>query len=79
MDSVSVRELRNHGGEVLDKVARGAVLAVTRDGTEVAELRPRPRRGPSPTELVARRRSLPLVDPDGDPAGPPVGPAGPAG
>lgn len=36
-----MRELRNHGGEVLDRVARGEVLVVTRDGAEVAELRPR--------------------------------------
>jgi len=26
MDVVSVRELRNHGGEVLDRVARGEAL-----------------------------------------------------
>jgi prevent-host-death family protein len=63
MDSVSVRELRNHGGEVLDRVARGIALVVTRDGAEVAELRPRPRRGPSAVDLITRRRSLPSVDP----------------
>jgi antitoxin (DNA-binding transcriptional repressor) of toxin-antitoxin stability system len=39
METVSVRELRNHGGEVLDRVARGAVVVVPRDGAEVAELR----------------------------------------
>jgi prevent-host-death family protein len=39
METVSVRELRNHGGEVLDRVARGAAVVVTRDGAEVAELR----------------------------------------
>lgn len=44
METVTVRELRNHGGEVLDRVARGEALVVTRDGTEVAELRPRTRR-----------------------------------
>jgi prevent-host-death family protein len=64
VDSVSVRELRNHGGEVLDRVARGEALVVTRDGAEVAELHPRGRRSPSPAELIARRRHLPLVDPD---------------
>ena len=61
---MTVRELRNHGGEVLDRVARGEILVVTRDGAEVAELRPRARRSPSPAELVARRRTLPQVDPD---------------
>lgn len=64
MDSVTVRELRNHGGEVLDRVARGEALVVTRDGTEVAELRPRIRRSPSAADLIARRRHLPRVDPD---------------
>jgi prevent-host-death family protein len=62
VDTVSVRELRNNGGAVLDKVARGESLVVTRDGAEVAELRPRRRPGPSARELVNRRRSLPVVD-----------------
>ena len=65
METVTVRELRNHGGEVLDRVARGESLVVTRDGAEVAELRPRARRSPSAVDLVARRRHLPRVDPDG--------------
>jgi prevent-host-death family protein len=64
VDSVNVRELRNHGGEVLDRVARGESLIVTRDGAEVAELRPRRRQSASPADLIARRRSLPQVDPD---------------
>lgn len=64
MESVTVRELRNHGGEVLDRVARGEALVVTRDGAQVAELRPRTRRSPTPADLIARRRHLPAVDPD---------------
>lgn len=64
MESVTVRQLRNHGGDVLDRVARGEALVVTRDGAEVAELRPRTRRSPSPSDLIARRRHLPLVDPE---------------
>jgi len=63
MESVSVRELRNHGGEVLDRVARGAAVVVTRDGAPVAELRPRPRPGASAADIIARRRTLPVVDP----------------
>jgi prevent-host-death family protein len=62
MATVSVRELRNSGGAVLDRVARGEVLVVTRDGTEVAELRPRARHGATAAELVGRRRNLPRVD-----------------
>ena len=61
---MTVRELRNHGGEVLDRVARGEILVVTRDGNEVAELRPRTRPSPSAADLIARRRHLPKVDPD---------------
>ncbi|WP_091114633.1 type II toxin-antitoxin system Phd/YefM family antitoxin [Nocardioides psychrotolerans] len=64
MKPVTVRELRNHGGEVLDRVARGEVLVVTRDGAEVAELRPRARRSPAAADLIARRRHLPSVDPE---------------
>jgi prevent-host-death family protein len=65
MDPVTVRELRNHGGDVLERVARGESLVVTRDGVEVAELRPLRRRSPRPADLVAMRRQLPDVDPEG--------------
>lgn len=61
--SVTVRDLRNHGGRVLDEVARGETMLVTRDGVPVAELRPIARRGLTTTELIARRRSLPDLDP----------------
>ena len=64
MQAVSVRELRNHGGDVLARVERGESLVVTRDGAEVAELRPRTRRSPSAADLIARRRHLPSDDPD---------------
>jgi prevent-host-death family protein len=64
MESVSVQELRNHGGEVLDRVARGAAVVVTRDGVEVAELRPLRRRGVAAAELIARHRHLPDMDPE---------------
>lgn len=61
---VTVRDLRNRGGEVLDRVVRGEQLVVTRAGVEVAELRPRTRPSPSTSELIARRRHLPRVDPE---------------
>jgi len=38
MAEVSIRELGNHGGEVIDRVARGEQLTVTRSGKPVAEL-----------------------------------------
>ncbi|GAC82076.1 type II toxin-antitoxin system Phd/YefM family antitoxin [Gordonia malaquae] len=61
---VSVRDLRNNGGEVLRRVDRGERIVVTRDGTPVAELSPLPRRSVSPEELIRRRRNLPRVDVD---------------
>lgn len=64
MSTVSIRDLRNHGGDVLARVTRGESLVVTRDGEEVAVLSPLPRRSLTPHELVARRRLLPLVDVD---------------
>ncbi len=64
MGTVTVRELRNQGGEVLDRVVRGESFVVTRDGRPVAELSPVRRASLSPAELVARRRALPDVDPD---------------
>ena len=62
MDAVSVRELRNHGGDVLDRVAGGESLIITRDGAEVAELRPLRRRAVPIGDLVARRATLPPID-----------------
>jgi len=64
MSTVSVRDLRNHGGEVLDSVARGDSVTVTRDGVAVAELRPLPRRGPTAAQLIERRRHLRPLDPE---------------
>ena len=65
MADVSIRDLRNHGGDVVDRVERGERVTVTRSGKPVAELRPI---GPQPArvaELIRRRRHLPAVDPDG--------------
>lgn len=61
---MTVRDLRNRGGQVLDEVARGRAVTVTRDGEPVALLAPLPRRRLSAEELIARRRHLPLMDGD---------------
>jgi prevent-host-death family protein len=60
---VTERDLRRRGCEVLDRVARGEMVMITRHGAEVAELRPVGRRALSGAELVTRRVSLPKVDP----------------
>jgi prevent-host-death family protein len=64
METVTVRELRNNGGAVLDRVERGESVIVTRDGHPIAELRPLPRRSARPTELIERRKRLPRVNPE---------------
>ena len=62
MNPVSIRDLRNHGGDVVDRVERGEVVTITRAGKPVAELRPLRRRGRNAQELLERCRRLPLVD-----------------
>jgi len=63
MAEVGVRDLRNHGGEILNRVAGGETLTVTRDGDPVAELRPLPKRPLQAERLIERWRVLPAVDP----------------
>lgn len=62
MDEVTIRDLRNHGGEVLERVTRGEALTVTRDGRPIAELRPLPRRPIPAAALLSRWRRLPAID-----------------
>lgn len=63
MSKVTIRDLRNHGGSVLERVARGETLTVTRSGRAVAELRPLTARGLRAEALLTRWRALPPVDP----------------
>ena len=44
---------------MLIRVGTGEASMVTRDGVEVEELRPLPRRPPSGAQLIGRRRALP--------------------
>jgi prevent-host-death family protein len=63
MSTVTIRDLRNLGGKVLERVLAGESLTVTRAGTPVAELRPVHRPGLDRETLLARWRRLPPVDP----------------
>jgi len=63
MGTASVRDLRNHGGEVLERVRRGERIVITSSGTPVAELRPLSGAPVSLEVLIDRRRNLPAVDP----------------
>jgi prevent-host-death family protein len=63
MKTITQREFRNNSAEVMNAVEAGEVFRITRNGMEVAELRPLARnRQPSAEELVARHRRLPRVD-----------------
>jgi antitoxin (DNA-binding transcriptional repressor) of toxin-antitoxin stability system len=62
MAEVSIRELRNHGGDVVDRAAQGEEITITRSGRAVAELRAV--RPPLSAEtLLSRWNRLPAVDP----------------
>jgi prevent-host-death family protein len=64
MKIITQREFRNHSAAVMDSVEAGETYHITRNGTEVAELRPLVRRRRmSAEELVVRHRRLPRVDP----------------
>jgi prevent-host-death family protein len=63
MAEVSIRELRNHGGDVVDRVEAGERVVVTRSGRPVAELRPVRAGRLTATALLARWRRLPPLDP----------------
>lgn len=63
MSDVTIRELRNHGGDVVDRAARGEEITITRGGKPVAELRAKPSPGMSAATLLARWRTVPRVDP----------------
>ena len=64
MNEVSIRDLRNRGGEVVDRAARGELITITRDGKRVAELRALTGPGLTAPALLERRRHLPAVDPE---------------
>jgi antitoxin (DNA-binding transcriptional repressor) of toxin-antitoxin stability system len=62
MANVTIRDLRNHGGEVVDRAARGEQITITRSGKPVAELRAL--RPPLSAEaLLDHWKRLPAVDP----------------
>jgi prevent-host-death family protein len=62
MTEVSVRDLRNHGGDVLDSVLRGERVTVTRAGKPVAELRPVAAAGTPATVILDGWATIPVID-----------------
>jgi prevent-host-death family protein len=63
MHEVSIRELRDHTGDVLGRVEAGARLTVTRSGRPIAELVPLRRPGLAAATLLERWSRLPELDP----------------
>lgn len=62
MSEVSIRDLRNHGGEVVDRAAQGEQITITRAGRPVAELRAVSGSPLTAETLLERWRGLPRVD-----------------
>jgi antitoxin (DNA-binding transcriptional repressor) of toxin-antitoxin stability system len=63
MADVTIRDLRNHGGDVVERAARGEQITITRAGKPVAELRAVPQVALSAETLLERWHRLPRVDP----------------
>ncbi len=64
MADVTIRELRNQGGKVIDRVIGGEILTVTRDGVAVAQLIPVGDRPLTTAALKERWKHLPPMDYD---------------
>lgn len=64
MTDVSIRELRNRGGDIVDRVSRGEHVTITRSGKAVAELSPVAAPPLNASVLLERWRHLPAVDSD---------------
>ncbi len=62
MSKVTIRDLRNHGADVIARANRGETMIVTRAGKPVAQLRPLDRAPLSAAEVVARWKHLPTLD-----------------
>ncbi|MGM1065671.1 type II toxin-antitoxin system Phd/YefM family antitoxin [Saccharothrix sp. Mg75] len=63
MKVISQREFRNNSAAVMDAVEAGETYHVTRNGVEIAEVRPLPRRRKLTTdELIELHKNLPEVD-----------------
>ncbi len=59
-----MRELRNYGGQILDRVVKGQSMTITRDGTPVALISPLPNPRLTAEALVERWRHAPRIDGD---------------
>jgi len=63
MAEASIRDLRNHGGEVVDRASRGEQVTITRNGKPVAQLSALRREPITLDALLDRWRRLPPINP----------------
>ena len=63
MAEVTIRDLRNRGGDVVERAERGEQITITRAGKPVAELRALPQVALSADTLIDRWRRLPRLEP----------------
>lgn len=62
MSEVSVRDLRNYGGQILNRVEGGETMTITRDGSPVALLTPFPQPRLSAVALLEGWKNIPSID-----------------
>lgn len=62
MNRVTIRELRNQGGAVIDRLGPGETVTVTRDGQPVAELRRLGRQPLTSEQLIERYKHAPRIN-----------------
>jgi antitoxin (DNA-binding transcriptional repressor) of toxin-antitoxin stability system len=62
VDEVSVDDLCDHAGEVVDRVERGETVIITRAGVPVAEMRPLPKPPLNVRALLNHWKGAPVVD-----------------
>lgn len=62
MSEVSIRDLRNHGGDIVERAAGGEEITITRSGRPVAQLTALPKPALTAELLLERWRRLPRVD-----------------
>ncbi len=59
-----MRDLRNYGGQILNRVEGGETMTITRDGSPVALLTPFPQPRLSAAALLESWRNVPRIDAD---------------
>ena len=57
-----MRDLRNYGGQILNRVEGGETMTITRDGSPVALLTPFPQPRLSAAPLLESWKNIPRID-----------------